>query len=103
MILALIFVAGLAMVIYRGIYLGPWSEVINTMGSALLAAMVVYIFLHIIFSVGSFFLRLLLVIIFAAVILIGGRKFWNMFNPDNPIHMPAAVSKSINSFSSDGK
>ena len=94
------FIAGIALIIYRGLYFGPWPAAINTMGTALASAIVLYVFLQILASVGSFFLRVLLVLIFAAVILIGGRKLWNTFNPDNPINLPTAVSNSIDGITS---
>lgn len=102
MVFALIcgLIGGIGLVIYRGLYFGPLPAVINTMGSALVAAVVIYIFLQLLASIGSFFIRILLVIVFAAAILFGGRKLWNTFNPDNPIKMPTAVSKSLSGFSS---
>ena len=90
-------IAGVGLVIYKGIYFGPWQEVVNTMGSALAAAVILYVFLQILACVGSFFLRILLVIVFATAILFGGRKLWDTFNPDNPIKMPSAISSSFNS------
>jgi len=102
MIFALIcgLIGGIGMVFYKGIYFGPWQAVVNTMGSALAAAVIMYVFLHLLACIGSFFLRILLVILFAAAILFGGRKLWNTFNPDNPIKMPAGVSSSFSGFSS---
>lgn len=102
MLIALVcgFIGGIGLVIYRGLYFGPWNAVINTMGVALAASIIIYVFLHLLLCVGGFFLRILLVIIFAAAILFGGRKLWNTFNPDNPIQLPTSISRSINSFSS---
>ena len=53
MFLALIFgiIAGIAMVIYQGIYMGPWDAVLHTMGMAVVGAVLIYIALHFIFSI----------------------------------------------------
>lgn len=98
--LAIGFIAGLALIFYRGLYFGPWPAALNTMGTALIASVVFYIFLHILLSIGSFFLRILLVIIFASAVFIGGQKLWNAFNPDNPIKAPSSISNSMDRLTS---
>ncbi len=84
-------IAGTALIVYRGLYLGPWNEAVNTMGTCLIAAIVIYIVLQIIGSMGSFFAKLVFVIALTAVILFGGRKLWNRYNPSNQIDMPQQV------------
>ena len=88
-------IAGIAMVIYRGLYFGPWNQVINTMGVCLAASIVFYILLQIIAGIGSFFLKIVLIILITIVVFFGGTKLWNSFNPDNPIKMPTAESSHI--------
>lgn len=95
MILSLIFgfIAGIAAIIYRGIYFGPWNEVLNTMGACLAAAVFVYIVLQILAGIGGFFLKLVIIVILTIIILFGGTKLWNTFNPDNPIDMSVPLQK----------
>ena len=94
MVLALVlgFFAGLGMILYKGLYFGPWNAALNTMGACLAASVVVYVLLHIVFSVGSFFIRLLLIIVIGSAILFGSQKLWNTFNPDKPLNWPLPVS-----------
>ena len=82
---------GTALIVYRGLYMGPWNQAINTMGTCLIAAIVGYIVLQIIGSMGNFLAKLLFVIALAAVILFGGRKLWNRYNQSNQIEMPQQV------------
>ena len=84
-------IAGTALIVYRGLYLGPWNQAINTMGTCLIAAVVGYIVLQIIGSMGNFFAKLLFIVALAAVILFGGRKLWNRYNQSNQIEMPQQV------------
>ena len=88
-------IAGIAMVIYRGIYFGPWNAVLNTMGACIAAALVCYILLQILASLGGFFLKLFFIIVIASLILFGGRKLWNTYNPENPINFPASISQKL--------
>ena len=88
--------AGLGIVIYRGIYFGPWLEVMKTIGTTLIISVGLCLFFRILASIGSFFVRALLILILVAVILLGGRFLWNFLNPDHPIAMPAAVTNTIN-------
>jgi len=89
------FIAGLGLIIYKGLYFGPWPEALNTMGTAIVVAIVFYIFLQILANIGGFFLKVFLVILFSVAILVGGQKLWNAFNPDNPIVVPAAITNSF--------
>ena len=89
--------AGIGMVIYRGLYFGPWAAALNTIGVCVIAAVVIYIALQIIASIGSFFLRILLIIAFAFGILFGGYHLWNSANPTQKL--PAIhVNVNTNSF-----
>ena len=62
------FFIGIGLIIYRGLYAGHWSEAFSTLGSTIIAAIIVYIFLRILASLGSLFLRLLLIILFIGAI-----------------------------------
>ena len=92
MILSLLlgFIAGIVAIVYRGIYFGPWNQVLNTMGTCLLAAVVIYILLQILAGIGGFFLRLLFAAVLTLAIVFGGTKMWNTYNPENPINLPAS-------------
>lgn len=93
MILSLLFgfIAGIAAIIYRGLYFGPWNEALNTMGACLAAAFVLYILLQILIGIGGFFLKLLFAFVVTVLIVFGGTKIWNTYNPDNPINLPIAA------------
>ncbi len=86
------FLAGIATVIYRGLYFGPWNQVLNTMGACLAASIVFYILLQILISLGGFFLKIAFAVIVTICIVFGGTKVWNTYNPDNPINLPIASS-----------
>ena len=98
MTLALIIgiLTGLGLVIYKGIYFGPWIEVMTTIGTTMLVAIGICLFLRILASIGSFFVKALLILIFLALIFFGGRALWNSVMPDHPIGMPDALSHTIN-------
>ncbi len=90
MILSLLcgFIAGIAAIIYRGLYFGPWNQALNTMAVCLVVSVVLYILLQILFSIGGFFLKLLFVVLVVSAIVFGGAKVWNTYNPDDPINLP---------------
>ena len=89
-------VLGIGMVIYRGLYAGPWNAALNTVGACILASIVCYILLRILAGIGGFFLKIVFIIIIATLILFGGTKIWNTYNPDNPIPLPSSISSRIN-------
>jgi len=95
--------AGLALVIYKGIYFGPWMEVMITLSSTIVIAVLICLFLRILASIGSFFVRALLILIFVALVLLGGEKLWNFINPNHPLNhqlkMPSAISNTISRIS----
>ena len=91
--------AGLGLVIYKGIYFGPWIEVMTTMGTTLLIAVGICLFLRILASIGSFIVRALLILVFIALLFFGGRIVWNSLVPDQAIGMPEALSNTINRLS----
>ena len=97
MILSLLFgfIAGIATIIYRGLYFGPWNEALNTMGACLGVALLIYIILQILAGIGSFFLKLIVIIILSILIFFGGTRLWNKFNPDQKIDLPGYVSGAI--------
>ena len=97
MILTLLigFLIGVGMVIYRGLYFGPWNAAFNTLAACIAASFVFYILLQILASLGGFFMKLFFIIVIACLILFGGREVWNTYNPDNPINMPASVSQKF--------
>ena len=70
MVLALLFgfFAGIGLIIYRGLYMGHWAEAFSTLGSTIVAALVVYVFLRILVSIGSVILRLLLIVVFIGAV-----------------------------------
>ena len=85
MFLALIFgvIAGIAMVIYQGIYMGPWDAVLHTMGMAVVGAVLIYIALHFIFSIGSFILKIVLILALLGALGFGGMRVWNAYMHDD--------------------
>ena len=93
MILSLLFgfIAGIAAIIYRGVYFGPWNETFNTMATCLAAAIALYILLQILIGIGGFFLKVVFAIVVTILIVFGGTKIWNTYNPDNPINLPIAA------------
>lgn len=95
MILTLVFgfIAGIVAVCYRGLYFGPWNEALNTMGACLAAAVFAYIILQILAGIGSFFLKLVIIVILTIIVLFGGTRLWNTFNPDSPIDLIDYASK----------
>ncbi|MBQ3696102.1 MAG: hypothetical protein II938_03950 [Alphaproteobacteria bacterium] len=94
-------IAGVAMVIYRGLYFGPWNAALNTIGACLAAAIICYILLQILANIGGFFLKILFVVIITVLILFGGTKIWNTYNPDHPINFPpSAVTDKVNGLTS---
>ena len=95
MVTALIlgFVAGVVLIVYRGLYLGPWAAALNTMGVCLIASIVIYIVLQIIASIGSFFLRILLIAAIIGGIVFGG---WRLYDGSNSKpHMPNITFDSV--------
>lgn len=89
-------IAGIAMIIYRGLYFGPWDAALNTMGACVAAAIVCYILLQILASLGGFFLKLFFIIVIASFILFGGTELWNTYNPKNPINWPTSITQKLN-------
>ena len=74
------FFAGITLIIYRGLYLGgTWGVAFSTIGSTIVAALVVYIFLRILVCLGSFFLRLILILLFIGAIFSARDKLMNIF------------------------
>ena len=102
MILTLLFglIAGIVLIIYRGLYFGPWNAALNTMGACVAAALVCYVLFQILASLGGFFLKLLFVLIVVTAIVFGGRKVWNTYNPNNPINFPSSITEKISDFTS---
>ncbi len=82
------FVAGLVLIVYRGLYNGPWSAALYTMGSSLGIAVAIYIILTILGQLGSFVIKLFLILAICVIVLFFGSTLWNLLNPDNPITIP---------------
>ena len=77
--LAFGFFFGLSLIIYRGLYLGSWSVALSTLGSCVVAAVVIYIFLRILISVGSLILRLFLILLFIGAVFSAKDKLMDIF------------------------
>ena len=73
------FFSGIVLIIYRGLYAGQWHVAFNTLGATIAAALLVYIFLRILVSVGSFFFRLLLIILLIAAIYCSRERLMTLF------------------------
>ena len=82
------FIAGLVLIVYRGLYNGPLSAAFYTMGASLGIAVAIYIILTILGQLGSFVIKLCLILAVGVVILFFGTTLWNIFNPENPIVLP---------------
>lgn len=82
------FIAGLVLIVYRGLYNGPWSAAFYAMGSCLGIAVAIYIILTILGQLGSFFIKLFLILTVGFLILLFGTTLWNLMNPDMPIVFP---------------
>jgi len=69
-------VIGCALVVYQGIYMGPWDQVLHTMGMSIMGCVILYIILHIVASIGSFILRIVIVLAVLGLLGFGGFKLW---------------------------
>ncbi len=74
-------IASISIIVYKGLYFGPWPAVLNTVGMCLIGSVILYVVLQILGSIGGFLIKLALVIIVAGAIIFGGHKLWNSANP----------------------
>lgn len=89
--LSLGFLSGISLIIYKGLYLGPWPQALQVMGSCIAAALVIYFVLRILIGVGGFLFKLAFLALIIFAVFFGGKKVWHRYLPNQPIKIPTEI------------
>ncbi len=89
--LSLGFLSGISLIIYKGLYLGPWPQALQIMISCITAALIIYFILRVLVGVGGFLFKLAFLALIIGAVFFGGKKVWYRYLPNQPIKIPTEI------------